>query len=150
MIFFLWLVIFILLVIVTMVLSLPELVFFAFGTLLAAILSLIPGLENAYLIHLVSALTLALFLFIFIRKQVRSIFQGTELQKDIYEFSGRIGVVVEPISPDRPGRISLGGTTWEALSYSEKFDVGEQVLVLEKNGLTLIVSKIQQEVAWRS
>ncbi len=147
--FFLWLGLFVLTIAGAVIFSVPEFGLVALGTITAIVISLIPGLENAYLIQLTSVLFSFFLLFVFLRKKVKSVFQGNELREDPFEISGRIGVVVEPIEPNSPGRISLGGTTWTAISYSESFRAGERVQVLEKEGLTLVVNKIDQEVAWK-
>ncbi len=52
---------------------------------------------------------------------------------------GSRGTVIEPLSPK--GTIKIKGELWEAESTKNKIDVGEEVTVIEQQGLKLIVRK---------
>ncbi len=52
---------------------------------------------------------------------------------------GSKGKVVSPLDPR--GLIKIGGELWEATSVGKPIDVGEDVVVVEQNGLKLVVSR---------
>ena len=52
---------------------------------------------------------------------------------------GSKGKVVSPIAPE--GLVKIKGELWQAASASESIEVGEEVIVVDQDGLKLIVSK---------
>lgn len=57
------------------------------------------------------------------------------------DFVGRRCEVTHEILPDRPGRVELNGSTWSA-EAEDRIAVGERVLVIGRNALTLRVKQI--------
>jgi membrane protein implicated in regulation of membrane protease activity len=122
--------------------------FFGSGALLTGLLSwLIPGLSGNFLAQILiwlgsSALSLG-----FLRKRLSSIFTGTLLsgsdgkQIESDEDSGLTAQVVQKITPEKSGRISLHGTTWTAKSFDEQFEPGETVAILKKEGMSYWVTR---------
>lgn len=53
---------------------------------------------------------------------------------------GETAIVTEEIGPDQPGRIRYRGVSWGAISYTERFRVGDKVSILEKEGINYVVS----------
>jgi membrane protein implicated in regulation of membrane protease activity len=114
--------------------------FFGIGALLTGILaSFLPlGFPLEILIFTVSSLG-SLFTF---RKMFKNIFQGKELLPDNYEHSGETAKVIESVKPGKPGRIMFKGTSWKAVSDVESFKKGEEVTILEENGLEITIGKL--------
>lgn len=118
--------------------------FFGVGAIVLSVLTwLIPGLRSNYVLQLIlwlasSGLTLA-----FLRKFFGKIFRGRE-QKDTGEdeFVFKTAEVIEPISQNKPGRVSFQGTTWKAIAFDETIKSGDMVEILKKENLTLIVRKL--------
>jgi membrane protein implicated in regulation of membrane protease activity len=54
---------------------------------------------------------------------------------------GQTARVVEAIGPGKPGRVRFHGTTWRAETFDEPFDVDEEVMVFQKENLTLTVGR---------
>jgi len=80
---------------------------------------------------------------VLLRKSLKSVFSGTRKVSDDPDdgFTGKLALVTQPIAPNRPGRVELGGTTWDAEAEGE-FDVGASVRVIGKKNLTLRVEAV--------
>ncbi|MBN1412622.1 MAG: NfeD family protein [Spirochaetales bacterium] len=120
--------------------------FFGVGALLVAGLSwLVPGLkDNIFLQILIwlasSGLTLGFF-----RKYFASIFKGKVIKdKGEDEFVMQRATVTEEIKKNKYGRVTFQGTSWKAISYDENIGVGDQVEIMKKDNLTLVVKKIYE------
>jgi len=68
----------------------------------------------------------------------------TTVKTNIDAYTGLTGLVVETIDPSTgQGRISIGGESWKARTEdNSKLEEGQQVKVVEVNGLCLIVKRI--------
>ncbi|HUX50989.1 MAG TPA: NfeD family protein [Spirochaetia bacterium] len=118
--------------------------FFGVGALITAVLTgIIPGLSGHLGLQALLWLgSTGLFVGL-LRKRFARIFRGTLLEgrgvgaNDI----GKKAIVTERISEDAPGRVRYAGTTWKAMSYAEPFEVGEEVIIIEKNNLTYTVTR---------
>ena len=55
------------------------------------------------------------------------------------DMAGSKGIVIEPLTPK--GTIKIGSELWEAESADHKLGAGEEVTVVERQGLKLIVRK---------
>ena len=116
--------------------------FFGLAALtVALIVWLMPTLAQGWQWLLFSALSV-LYL-VLLRKSLKSVFSGTRKVSDDPDdgFTGKLALVTQPIAPNRPGRVELGGTTWTAEAESE-FDVGASVRVIGKKNLTLRVEAV--------
>lgn len=78
-----------------------------------------------------------------LRRYVKSVFRGeTAGMKSLQsEYVGRLGEVVEPITPTLPGRILLGDAEWAARA-TVPLAVGARVRVVGQENLTLAVEAI--------
>jgi membrane protein implicated in regulation of membrane protease activity len=148
--FFLWLGLFIGFLVLSLNSDSPELLIIALGAFIGSTVSLIPALDQNFLIQLIIVFSSILLSFVFFRKKLKKIFRGSEFREDFFEFSGRTAKVIETLSPKIKGRVEIAGTTWFAISLDEEFQPGDTVQVLEKEGLNLIVGRIQKEVEWKS
>jgi len=116
--------------------------FFGLAALtVALIVWLMPTLAQGWQWILFSVLSVLYI--VLLRKSFKSVFDGTSKVSDDPEdgFTGKLALVTQPIAPNRPGRVELGGTTWTAEAESE-FDVGASVRVTGKKNLTLRVEAV--------
>jgi inner membrane protein len=115
--------------------------FFGSGAIITGFLSaLIPGLSSSFTLQGIIWITSTILSFTFFRKKFSRIFRGTILNKAITSDVGRSVKVIEAISPDKPGRVRYQGTSWKASSYTESFNVGDKVDIIQEDNLTFIVS----------
>lgn len=118
--------------------------FFGLGALLNALLvALIPGLSGRLPLQLLiwavtSGISLAA-----LRRYLAPWFRGENRDPgaQIGDEAGTTASVIEEIRVDRPGRIRLRGTSWEARTWdADPIPPGSVVTVLEKESLAYIVT----------
>lgn len=80
---------------------------------------------------------------VLLRKSLKKIFNGIREVSDNPgdEYTGKLAVVTEPIAPNRPGRVELGGTAWTAEADCE-LAAGTSVRILGKKNLTFKVEPV--------
>lgn len=122
----------------------PEFVIFFFGLgalLNSLVLALVPSLADNILVQILSWLgfsTLTLFGF---RRYFSRWFKGRRFEEDDHgELVGRKAEVLEEITPEKPGRIRFGGTSWVAFTYDESFAKGETVQIIRREGMRFLVT----------
>lgn len=122
----------------------PEFVifFFGLGALLNSLLiALIPRLAGSILAQIVIWLgfsSLTLFAF---RRYFSRWFKGKRfVTDDQSELVGEKATVLEDISPDLPGRIRFGGTSWVAYSLDDSFSKGDTVSIIRREGMRYLVT----------
>ncbi len=139
---FLWAVLGLILIGAEMVVSGFVIFFFGVGALTtAALTAVLPGLSGNYILQGVVWIVSSILSFGFFRKKFTKIFRGTILSRETDKDVGQSAVVIEAIGPDKPGRVRYQGTSWKAVSYTEKFDPGEKVDIIKEDNLTFIVTK---------
>jgi membrane protein implicated in regulation of membrane protease activity len=108
---------------------------------LALIVWLVPELAQVWQWLLFSALSVLYI--VLIRKSLKPVFGGSREISDNPDdsFTGKLAVVTQAIAPGKPGRVELGGTTWNAEAECD-LDVGVSVRVVSQNNLTLNVEAI--------
>lgn len=125
---------------------LPGFVIFFFGIgaiILSGLTWLIPGFRSNYILQFIIWLASSGLTLVFLRKFFSKIFKGKEQRQTAEdEFVCKTAEVIEPISENRPGRVSFEGTTWKAIAFDETIKVGDMVEILKKENLTLIVRKL--------
>jgi membrane protein implicated in regulation of membrane protease activity len=113
--------------------------FFGLGAWVTAIVCLIgePGVNLQIIIFaVVSVATL-----VTLRRMIQKKFfysKGKESEAVEDEFSGKDGIALSDIGPDKNGKVEFKGTTWKAQSKTE-IKEGQNVIVTEKENFTLIV-----------
>lgn len=120
------------------------LIFFGIGAWIAALttfLGLTKGAASQLLVFAGSSVVLLLLL----RRYIRSRFSGfvSERQapdENLDEFTGKTVVVLEDISPTKPGKVEFKGAPWRAES-DDFFKQGESGLIEKVDGLTLRIQK---------
>ena len=116
--------------------------FFGLGAWIVAIAALVlPPLGGSFAWQLVLWAVASVVSFILLRKKFKKLFRGTLLNRMPLEGLGEHAEVLESISPDQPGRVRYRGTTWKAISLTESFKAGEQVSIVDEDGITLTVSE---------
>jgi inner membrane protein len=122
----------------------PEFVifFFGLGALLNSLLiALIPRLAGSIPWQIIIWLgfsTLSLFGF---RRYFSRWFKGRKfVEDDQAELVGEMAEVLEDITPEAPGRIRFGGTSWTAYSLDESFKKGEKVAIIRREGMRYLVT----------
>lgn len=108
---------------------------------LALVVWLAPELAQGWQWLLFSVLSVLYI--VLMRKSLKPIFSGSREVSDNLDdaFTGKLAVVTQAIAPGKPGRVELGGTTWDAEAECE-LDVGASVRVVSQNNLTLNVEAI--------
>ena len=122
----------------------PEFVifFFGLGALLNSLLiALIPRLAGSILTQIVIWLGLSSLSLFGFRRYFSRWFRGRKfVEDDQAELVGEKAKVLEDISPDDPGRIRFGGTSWVAVTFDGEFKRGEQVTIIRREGMKYLVT----------
>jgi len=114
------------------------LLWLSLGAVIASIAALI--FPDAYLVQAAAGGAGALLLTIYTKPLTKRL-RATLGYRDAHEeIVGRFGVVVEIVSPDRPGIVKVGGDAWSAKS-EESLEPGEPVEVVGKGTAVLTVRK---------
>lgn len=118
-------------------------VFFGLGALVVAIVCMVanPPVAVQLLIFIVSSLVFLVVL----RRWLKSKFFGSDMADPseaavLDEFTGKHAVVTAPVKPGIPGKVEFKGTGWTATA-DEELNVGDHVIILEKDNITLHVKK---------
>ncbi len=139
---FIWAVLGLILIGAEMAVSGFVIFFFGVGALVTGLFSaVIPGLSGSYILQGIVWIISTVLSFGFFRKKFKKIFKGTVLGRETDKDVGHSAVVIEAIGPDKPGRVRYQGTSWKAVSYTEKFDPGDKVDIIKEDNLTFIVTK---------
>ncbi len=119
-------------------------IFFGFGAILTSVISLLPFIHDIFWLQILIFLLCSIVSLIFLRKKFTPVFKGSifSSEKETSLSASSYAEVVEALSDKKEGRIKYNGTTWSAISTSEEIDVGEQVKVLDREGLRYIVEKV--------
>lgn len=115
--------------------------FFGSGAVITGFLTaLIPGLSSNYTLQGIIWILSSILTFSFFRKKFTKIFRGTILNREINTDLGHTVKVIEAITPEKPGRVRFQGTSWKAISYTESFEPGEKVDIVQEENLTFVVT----------
>ncbi|MBO5900543.1 MAG: NfeD family protein [Lentisphaeria bacterium] len=119
-------------------------VFFGLGACLTGVLALLfPQLAFTWEIFIFAALSVIL-LFAF-RRFMPGVFKGKNVpcneDVDLDSVAGSTAAVVSDITPAEPGKVEFRGTLWNA-SAKESISAGENVKIISRENLTLIVEKM--------
>ena len=118
--------------------------FFGAGAIFTGALSwIIPGLESNFAVQALIWITSSSISLAALRRYFKPIFSGSLLSRNAEDRApiGEHCTVIEPIDPDRPGRIRYHGTSWRAVSYDETLEPGETVEIMRKEGMTFVVTR---------
>ncbi len=119
------------------------LIFFGIGAWLAALLTLILDVSvgvQIFTFALASVLSLIFLRSWFKKRFFQSSLNGSDSDDD--ELKGKTAKVESAIEPGIPGKVMFNGTLWSAESDSN-ITVGQQVEIIDKRSITLIVKPIK-------
>ena len=120
-------------------------VWFAFGALIALIVSFIP--EVAWWVEVVIFVVISLATLLALRPVLRRYFKRNNYNTNIDSFTGKRGYVIEDIEYLKPGAVKIGDVSWTAIPVdkNEKILENEVIEVVAVNGNKLIVKKVEEK-----
>jgi membrane protein implicated in regulation of membrane protease activity len=116
--------------------------FFGMAALTVALLAwLAPALGQGW--QWLAFSVLSVLYVLLLRKSLKTVFSGEREVSDSQSdtFTGKQAVVMEPIAPNRPGRVEFCGSNWTAEADAE-IPTGAPVRILGKKNLTLRVEAV--------
>ena len=118
-------------------------VWFAFGAIVALIVSFIPGV--AWWVEVVIFVVISLATLLALRPVLRRYFKRNNYNTNIDSFTGKRGYVIEDIEYLKPGAVKIGDVSWTAIPINkdEKILENEVIEVVAVNGNKLIVKKVE-------
>ena len=118
-------------------------VFFAFGALVAMIISFIPGVE--WWIQLIIFVVLSGASLAALRPLVRKYFNKEKRNTNVDELIGKRANVID-VNNDGYPEVKINGLIWriESVNEEEKLEVGQKVEVVVIKGNKLVVRKVEQ------
>ena len=118
-------------------------VWFAFGALIALIVSFIP--EVPWWVEVVIFVVISLATLLALRPVLRRYFKRNNYNTNIDSFTGKRGYVIEDIEYLKPGAVKIGDVSWTAIPVNkdEKILENEVIEVVAVNGNKLIVKKVE-------
>ena len=140
----------------------PEIIWFLIGLVLLVLEFSAPGLISAFFgvgawvvalvayffdisitTQLVIFLLTSILMLIFLRKSLKKVFklESIEDQNELEDFLGHTAQVTEKIAPNRPGKVELNGTSWEAECQAEVAK-GQTVKIVGRRSITFIVEPV--------
>ncbi len=120
-------------------------VWFAFGALVALIVSFIPGV--AWWVEVVIFVVISLATLLALRPVMRRYFKRNNYNTNIDSFTGKRGYVIEDITYLKPGAVKIGDVSWTAIPVEkdQKILENEVIEVVAVNGNKLIVKKVEEK-----
>ena len=120
-------------------------VWFAFGAIVALIVSFIPGV--AWWVEVVIFVVISLATLLALRPVLRRYFKRNNYNTNIDSFTGKRGYVIEDIEYLKPGAVKIGDVSWTAIPVdkNEKIFENEVIEVVAVNGNKLIVKKVEEK-----
>lgn len=111
----------------------------AVASFAVALLALVPGMGDQYLVQTFVWIALSVAGFGLFRRRLLAMKKpkGGPAQESV---AGKTAVVTEALGEDEPGRVRFQGTTWTARSI-ERVEVGTEVEILGQEGLVLTVQQ---------
>ena len=118
-------------------------VFFAFGALVALIISFIPGVE--WWVQLVVFVVLSGVSLAALRPLVKKYFNKEKRNTNVDEMIGKRTNVID-VNNDGYPEVKVNGLIWriEPVNEEEKLEVGQKIEVMAIKGNKLVVRKVEQ------
>ena len=118
-------------------------VWFAFGALVALIVSFIPGV--AWWVEIVIFVVISVATLLALRPIVRRYIKRNNYNTNIDSFTGKRGYVIEDITYLRPGAVKIGDVSWTAIPVNKDETIleNEIIEVVAVSGNKLIVKKVE-------
>ena len=120
-------------------------VWFAFGAIVALIVSFIPGV--AWWVEVVIFVVISLATLLALRPVLRRYFKRNNYNTNIDSFTGKRGYVIEDIEYLKPGAVKIGDVSWTAIPVNKDAKIleNEVIEVVAVNGNKLIVKKVEEK-----
>ena len=120
-------------------------VWFAFGALIALIVSFIP--EVPWWVEVVIFVVISLATLLALRPVLKRYFKRNNYNTNIDSFTGKRGYVIEDITLLKPGAVKIGDVSWTAIPVEkdEKILENEVIEVVAINGNKLVVKKVEDK-----
>ena len=112
-------------------------IWIALGSFAALLSSLL--IDN-FVIQSFVFVVVTLVTLIFTRKFVVDVLKVKSVKTNLDIVVGQVGLVINDITPDKPGRISVAGKSWAAIS-DIPISKGEHVDILAIEGVTLVAKR---------
>lgn len=118
-------------------------VWFAFGALIALIVSFIP--EVAWWIEVIIFVVISIATLLALRPIIRRYVKRNRYNTNIDSFTGKRGYVIEDITYLKPGAVKIGDVSWTAIPADKNETIleNEIIEVVTVNGNKLIVRKVE-------
>ena len=118
-------------------------VWFAFGALVALVVSFIPGV--AWWIEVVIFVVISVATLLALRPIAKRYIKRNNYNTNIDSFTGKRGYVIEDIEYLKPGAVKIGDVSWTAIPVEkdDKILENEIIEVVAVNGNKLIVKKVE-------
>ncbi len=120
-------------------------VWFAFGALIALIVSFIPGV--AWWIEVIIFVVISIATLLALRPIIRRYVKRNRYNTNIDSFTGKRGYVIEDITFLKPGAVKIGDVSWTAIPADKNETIleNEIIEVVTVNGNKLIVRKVEDK-----
>ena len=120
-------------------------VWFAFGAIVALLVSFIPGV--AWWVEVVIFVVISLATLLALRPVLRRYFKRNNYNTNIDSFTGKRGYVIEDIEYLKPGAVKIGDVSWTAIPVDKDAKIleNEVIEVVAVNGNKLIVKKVEEK-----
>ena len=120
-------------------------VWFAFGALVALIVSFIPGV--AWWVEIVIFVVISVATLLALRPIVRRYIKRNNYNTNIDSFTGKRGYVIEDITYLRPGAVKIGDVSWTAIPVNKDETIleNEIIEVVAVSGNKLLVKKVEEK-----
>ncbi len=129
------LIISVILLVVEVITASTMFIWFALGGFVTAFASLF--IENYIVLTLIFGVT-SLSLMALLRTKVRTKLETTSVETSYEKILNQKAIVLEEITPTKPGSVKVSGQTWSARSESSHA-VNEEVSIIKINGSHVIV-----------
>lgn len=137
-----WLAIFVLAIVVESLSADLASIWFAFGAIIALIISFIPGV--AWWVQLIVFLVISILTLLCLRPLAKRLLKRNIVSSNIDEMAGKKGIMIKGYDELNRGEVKINDVIWTAINVDESAPIpaGTKVVVIAVNGNKLIVRSI--------
>ncbi|NLV28905.1 MAG: NfeD family protein [Erysipelotrichaceae bacterium] len=137
-----WLAIFVLAIVVESLSADLTSIWFAFGSIIALIISFIPGV--AWWVQLIIFLVISILTLLCLRPLAKRLLKRNIVSSNIDEMAGKKGIMIKGYDELNRGEVKINDVIWTAINVDESAPIpaGTKVVVIAVNGNKLIVRSI--------
>jgi membrane protein implicated in regulation of membrane protease activity len=138
-----WLAIFVLAIVVESLSADLTSIWFAFGSIIALIISFIPGV--AWWVQLIIFLVISILTLLCLRPLAKRLLKRNIVSSNIDEMAGKKGIMIKGYDELNRGEVKINDVIWTAINADESKAIpqGTKVVVVAVNGNKLIVRPIE-------